>query len=257
MTAQAQSATARPQRRPADGFDQPARDPHNPRLSRQRRIEMCLPSRQPEPAEALRRPWLQSAPSPAGGATTADGDAMRAQPRQQDLERLVAERGDELMRAAVALAGSRDAGADLLQAALERLLRNWSRIETDPEGYLRRILYHLAADGWRRRGRGHRAFALLAAQARHCEPDPADAVSLRDAVARAMRQLSPRQRAVLLLRYWEGLSEAETAALLGCPEGTVKSSAARGLAKLRELTASWPEASPSRPAGAATQGERS
>jgi RNA polymerase sigma-70 factor (sigma-E family) len=182
---------------------------------------------------------------------------MRAQPRVADLEQLVAERGTELMRAAVALAGSRDAGADLLQAALERLLRNWGRVETDPEGYLRRILYHLAADGWRRRGRWNRALALLTVQVRQPQPDPADAINLRDAIVRALRQLPPRQRAVLLLRYWEGLSEAETAAMLGCAEGTVKSAAARGLARLRELTASWPEAGPSRPAGTATLGERS
>jgi DNA-directed RNA polymerase specialized sigma24 family protein len=55
------------------------------------------------------------------------------------------------MHAAIALAGSRQEGEDLLQAALERLLRQWRRIESDPEGYLRRILYNLAADGWRRR----------------------------------------------------------------------------------------------------------
>ena len=69
------------------------------------------------------------------------------------LERLLDERGQHLLRAAVALAGSRADGEDLLQAALERLVRNWHRVQTDPEGYLRRTLYHLAADGWRARGR--------------------------------------------------------------------------------------------------------
>ena len=63
------------------------------------------------------------------------------------LERLLGERGQDLMRAAVALTGSRADGEDLLQAALERLLRNWRRVDTDPEGYLRRTLYNLAADG--------------------------------------------------------------------------------------------------------------
>jgi len=163
-----------------------------------------------------------------------------------DLERLIAERGDQLMRAAVALTGGREAAEDLLQAAFERLIRNWRRVSCDPEDYLRRILYNLAADGWRRRGRWRRALPALAARQRPA-PDIADAVALREAVAGLLLQLPPRQRAVLLLRYWEQLSEAETAAVLGCAEGTVKSAASRGLARLRELTNSWPEAGPPRP----------
>ena len=73
---------------------------------------------------------------------------MGPDPDEWSLERLLDERGQRLMRVAVALTGSRADGEDLLQAALERLLRNWRRIETDPEGYLWRALYNLAADGW-------------------------------------------------------------------------------------------------------------
>ncbi len=65
------------------------------------------------------------------------------------------------MRAAVALAGSRADGEDLLQAALERLIRSRHRVESDLEGYLRRILYNLAADGWRRRATGERRLRLI------------------------------------------------------------------------------------------------
>ena len=65
--------------------------------------------------------------------------------------------------------------------------------------------------------------------------DGADVVDLRDALVRLLRQLPPRQRAVIVLRYWEQRTEAETAALLGCSEGTVKSAASRGLRQLREL----------------------
>jgi DNA-directed RNA polymerase specialized sigma24 family protein len=72
-------------------------------------------------------------------------------PADGRLERLIEERGQQLMRAAIALTGSRADGEDLLQAALERLVRNWRHVDTDPEGYLRRTLYNLAADGWRRR----------------------------------------------------------------------------------------------------------
>jgi len=67
--------------------------------------------------------------------------------------------------------------------------------------------------------------------------DPATAVDLRDAVVRVLVRLPPRQRAVLVLRYFEQLSEAETAEALGCSVGTVKSATARGLARLRDMTA--------------------
>jgi RNA polymerase sigma-70 factor (sigma-E family) len=161
-------------------------------------------------------------------------------PARDDVARLLAERGDHLMRAAIALAGSRADGEDLLQAALERLLRRWSRVRTDPEGYLRRTLYNLAADGWRRRGAWQRKRPLLQADlAGGTGTEAVDAVDLRDALGRALTQLPPLQRTVLVLRYWEQLSQAETAQLLGCPEGTVKSASARGLQRLRELTASW------------------
>jgi RNA polymerase sigma-70 factor (sigma-E family) len=154
--------------------------------------------------------------------------------QQLSLERFVAERGDRLLRTAALLAGSRVDGEDLLQSALERLLRNWRRIDGDPESYVRRTLYNLAADGWRRQRVWQRKAALF-------EPappvDPATAVDLRDAVVQVLAQLPPRQRAVLVLRYFEQLSEAETAETLGCSVGTVKSATSRGLARLREITA--------------------
>ena len=167
-------------------------------------------------------------------------------PDDTAVERLLAERGQHLMRAAVALTGSRADGEDLLQAALERLLQNWNRIDTDPEGYLRRTLYNLAADGWRRRGRWRGRLAEFRSQARAGKTSEADiaAVDLRDTLVRLLRQLPPRQRAVVVLRYWEQRSEAETARLLGCTEGTVKSAAARGLRRLRELAGLEPAGVP-------------
>ena len=168
------------------------------------------------------------------------------------LERLLAERGPRLMRVAVALTGSRADGEDLLQAALERVLRNWRRVESDPEGYLWRTLYHLAADGWRRRGRWRARLAELRAQAPVPAGEDAGMVDLRDELVRLLHQLPPRQRAVIVLRYWEQHTEAETAALLGCSEGTVKSAAARGLRRLREMAASRQE-----PEGGPAQGPKS
>ena len=157
------------------------------------------------------------------------------------LERLLDERGQRLMRVAVALTGSRADGEDLLQAALERVLRNWHRVESDPEGYLWRTLYHLAADRWRQRGRWRTRLAEFRGQAPTDTGDGVAAVDLRDELVRLLRRLPPRQRAVIVLRYWEQHSETETAALLGCSEGTVKSAAARGLRRLRELAAAWQE----------------
>ena len=154
------------------------------------------------------------------------------------LEKLLTERGSSLLAAAIALAGSRPDGEDLLQAALERVLRKPHDIEGDVEGYLRRILYNLAADGWRRRGTWRqKLLPVLRADASRAEKDPTGAVDLRDALVRMLGQLPPRQRAVVVLRYWEQRSETETAALLGCSEGTVKSAASRGLSHLRELAA--------------------
>jgi RNA polymerase sigma-70 factor (sigma-E family) len=153
--------------------------------------------------------------------------------RSAAVEELLAARGAHLMRAAIALAGSRPDGEDLLQAALERLLRNYRRVESDAEGYLRRTLYNLAADGWRRRGVVRRWQPVVAGS--EGRADETDAVDIRDALVRMLAQLPPRQRVVVVLRYWEQLSEAETAAFLGCSPGSVKSAASRGMSRLREL----------------------
>jgi RNA polymerase sigma-70 factor (sigma-E family) len=161
---------------------------------------------------------------------------MQWRRRFDGLDALVAERGSALLGTAVLLTGSRAAGEDLVQAALERLMRSWSRVHTDRERYLRRTMYHLAIDDSRRRRRRPEVFAPYEPPGRS---DPNDAYALRDALIRALAELPPRQRTVLVLRYWEQLSEAETAEALGCAVGTVKSTASRGLARLRELTAAW------------------
>ena len=150
------------------------------------------------------------------------------------LEELLIARGERLLRAAVMLAGSHADGEDLLQAALERVYRHWGHIDGDPEGYLRRTLYHLATDGWRRKGMLGARLRLLRQPAE--APDETVSVDQRDELVRLLRALPPRQRTAVILRYWEELSEAETARLMGCSVGNVKSSASRGLRKLRELS---------------------
>ncbi|WP_073832755.1 SigE family RNA polymerase sigma factor [Micromonospora sp. CB01531] len=161
---------------------------------------------------------------------------MRRKKRFEGLDVLVAERGSALLAAAVLLTGSRAAGEDLVQAALERLIRNWSRVHGDKEGYLRRTLYHLAVDRWRLRRRRPEVLTEIEPPG---QADGTEALHLRQVLIQALALLPPRQRAVLVLRYWEQLSEAEAAEVLGCSVGTVKSTASRGLARLRELTAYW------------------
>ena len=117
-----------------------------------------------------------------------------------DLESFLAERGKPLLRTAILLTGSREAGEDLLQAALERLLGHWRTIEGSPEGYLRRTLYHLATDGWRRQRAWRKQLTLLQSTADLAAEDRTAQVDLRDALVRLLVQLPPRQRAVIVAR---------------------------------------------------------
>jgi RNA polymerase sigma-70 factor (sigma-E family) len=121
-----------------------------------------------------------------------------------------------------------------VQSALERAYRHWDRVAgmEAPEAYVRRILANLATDHHRRRGRGPVTVSL----ADYDVPvrDASHAVDDHDAVIRMLNGLPPRMRAVLVLRYYDDMTEAQIAEALGISLGTVKSQAARGLAKLRE-----------------------
>jgi RNA polymerase sigma factor (sigma-70 family) len=97
-------------------------------------------------------------------------------------------------------------------------------------------MYNLAIDEWRRRRRRPEILTEVEPRA---QPDGTDALNLRRALVDALGQLPPRQRAVLVLRYWEGCSVDETARLLGSSVSTVTSSATRGLARLREVVSAW------------------
>jgi RNA polymerase sigma-70 factor (sigma-E family) len=133
--------------------------------------------------------------------------------------------------------GHRAEAEDLLQGAYERAYRHWGRISRrgDPERYVRQILVNASVDRWRRLRRRPET-PLAMATADPAAPDTASAIADRDLLLRGLAALPPRQRAVLVLRYFEDLSEAQTATMLGCSAGTVKSQAARGLARLREST---------------------
>jgi RNA polymerase sigma-70 factor (sigma-E family) len=158
-----------------------------------------------------------------------------------DFEEFVAARSRSLFRTAYLLTGSRESAEDLLQSALERAYPRWRRIRRaeQPEAYVRRMIVNLANDGWRRR-RGVREQELTAehldlGDRRAPAPDPADRLASRDQLMRALRSLPFQMRAVLVLRYWEGLGEQESAEALGVSVGTVKSQASRGLGRLRAV----------------------
>jgi RNA polymerase sigma-70 factor (sigma-E family) len=159
---------------------------------------------------------------------------MRSRELEVSFEDFVRARADSLLRTAL-LTGQRRAEAeDLVQVALERAYRHWPRIcgAEGPERYVRRILASASADRWRRLGRRPEQ-ALPAAGPGPVVADRTGEIADRDYLLRALAGLPPRQRAVLVLRYFDDLSEAETAQMLGCSVGTVKSQAARGLARLR------------------------
>ena len=150
-------------------------------------------------------------------------------------EDFVHARSGSLLRTALLLTGQNRAEAeDLLQLALERTYRHWPRIcgSDDPERYVRRILANASADRWRRLTRRPEQ-SLPVGDAGPGVPDHTAAVADRDYLLRALAVLPPRQRAVLVLRYFDDLSEAQTAEMLGCSLGTVKSHTARALARLR------------------------
>ena len=142
-----------------------------------------------------------------------------------------------LFRTALLLAGQdRAAAEDLLQLALERAYRHWARVcrSGDPERYVQRILANASNDRWRLASRRPERL-LHPGDADPLAQDQSDVVAERDFLMRALAALPPRQRTVLVLRYFNDLSEAEIADALGCSVGTVKSQASRGLARLRDI----------------------
>ncbi|MFF5204580.1 SigE family RNA polymerase sigma factor [Streptosporangium sp. NPDC000396] len=151
-------------------------------------------------------------------------------PHDEAFAAFVAARGTGLLRFAHLACGDAEDAEDLLQTALERAYRRWDRVGYDnPEPYVRRIIVNTAISRARRR-------AILRIIPTHAPPELPDRetdVALRQMLMDTLRGLPPRQRAVIVLRYWEDLSETQTAEILGCSAGTVKSQASKALAKLR------------------------
>ncbi|PZF85919.1 SigE family RNA polymerase sigma factor [Jiangella anatolica] len=153
-------------------------------------------------------------------------------PDDEEFRQFVAGRSLALLRTAYALTGDKEAAEDLVQGALAKLYRRWHKVD-EPEGYVRRIIYNDQASRWRRR------MVLredpVGDVPETALPDLTGPAGDRIDVWQLLGQLAPRQRAVLVLRYYEDLSEREIAAVLGCSTGTVRSQAHRALARLRDL----------------------
>jgi RNA polymerase sigma-70 factor (sigma-E family) len=145
-----------------------------------------------------------------------------------EFDEFVRARHAALLRFAHLLTGDPHAAADLVQEALEKAGLRWRSIRRQdaPESYVRRSILNSHINHGRRRRREH--LVADAPDARGRDDEPRD-----DALWRLLATLPPQQRAVLVLRFYEDLSEAETARVLGCAIGTVKSNTSRALARLR------------------------
>ena len=160
----------------------------------------------------------------------------------EDFDRFVNDSAESLLRSAHLITWDAAEAEDLVQECLLKVARRWPRVRQmdQPLAYARRVLINLALDAGERRTR------------RRSELDPAgqpldepvtDALAefdSRDELLEALAALTPRQRSVLVLRYFNDLTEAEAAEVLGCSRGTVKSNASRGLARLREALTATP-----------------
>jgi RNA polymerase sigma-70 factor (sigma-E family) len=149
---------------------------------------------------------------------------------EQQFEAFVAARWSALTRTAYLLTGNHHDAEDLVQRALMKVAPRWGKLRDNPEPYVRRVMYNENVSRWRRRRPVERLV-------RETPERPAfdDDATTRQALREALDRLTPKQRAVLVLRFYEDLSEVETAAMLGVGVGTVKSQTRHALERLRVL----------------------
>jgi RNA polymerase sigma-70 factor (sigma-E family) len=160
-----------------------------------------------------------------------------------DFSSFVAASSRRLLRSAYLITGHLAEAEDLLQTALERAYRRWPSIRQKdvPEAYVRKMIVTAAIDAARRRR--FSSAPLEEAQLPGWPDAEVEGLAARKALLASVRELPAGQRAVLVLRYFDDLTEAETARVLGCTVGTVKSQHARAMARLRELVPHQPDGS--------------
>lgn len=150
-----------------------------------------------------------------------------------DFESFAAARWPRLLRTAYLLTGDHHEAEDLVQVTLAKLFPAWPRVRglDEPDAYVRRALVNNNLSRFRKR----RVVQLLTPRLpERAQEGGAARTEERSLLLEALGTLPPRQRAVVVLRYWEDLSEQQAADVLGCSPGNVKSQASRGLRKLRD-----------------------
>ncbi|HXA60864.1 MAG TPA: SigE family RNA polymerase sigma factor [Streptosporangiaceae bacterium] len=154
---------------------------------------------------------------------------------QEEFREYVSTRGPALLRTAMLLTSDRTDAEDLLQAALTKTYLAWERINDRAamDGYVRRAMINTQISWWRRRKLEIYPTGDLPDRP---VPDQTARSDLHDALSRALEKLPRRQRAAVMLRYYDDLTEAEIAEILGVSVGTVKSSVSRAMARLRDDT---------------------
>jgi RNA polymerase sigma-70 factor (sigma-E family) len=143
-------------------------------------------------------------------------------------DEFVVARSPALLRTAYLLTHDLQLAEDLLQTALTKAWFAWNRIDGDPEPYVRRILVTSSVSWWRKHWTHETPTTVLPEPTRETE----EQVEVHD-LMQALGRLPRRQRAVVVLRFVEDRTEAETAVLMGCSVGTVKSQCSKAMAKLR------------------------
>lgn len=151
---------------------------------------------------------------------------------EREFREWAAARSRTMHRTAYLLCGDWHVAEDLVQEALARTALHWRRVQRaeHPDAYIRKILVNEATRRWRRRSTHERPAERLPEQSAQ---DSAHEFGVRDELMTALRALPRRQRAAVVLRYFDQLSEAETARALDCSTGTVKSQTSRALTALR------------------------
>lgn len=188
--------------------------------------------------------------------TTTSRDEARVDARDEDDFRgFVVARSPYLLRTAYLLTGDRGHAEDLLQTALLNTYRHWRKVRSrdQPDAFVRQVMVNQCASWWRRPRIRELATSLLPEQG--SGRDEMAAVSTGDEVRRALMTLPVRTRTVLVLRYWDDLTEKEIAAVMGCSTGSVKSQASRGIARLRAELATGRDKGPGHQGKTGHQGE--
>ena len=154
--------------------------------------------------------------------------------RDAEFREFVRNRGTPLHQSAYLLCGDWHLADDVVQDTLIKAFEHWKRVRSadNPEAYVRRILINEVRGRWRRR---ERSVPVAEFTDEPSVSDGTDDILRRDGLRKALLSLPLRQRATVVLRYLEGLSERETAAALGCSVGTVKSQSSRALASLKSF----------------------